>query len=276
VAAGVSAAELGPLPISVQRLLSITASPEFDFAEIVDVVAHDMLLTAAVLRSANAAANASAQHIQTVRDAVMRIGAAQTLATAMQGVVAGPFRSDLRRYAISDGELWRHSCAASVAGGLIRNAAAVPLPPSVGTAALLHDLGKTVLDTIPVDIEGVAIAAVGADACALERELFGIDHAGAGALVAEIWKLPHAIVEGIGGHHDLIDDPLPSAICLADFVAHSTLADADAERVGQLVGAAESALLILGIGPDKLTEIVASTKRQLVELLDRFEATPSR
>ena len=261
---------LGPLPASLHRLLAITASPEFDLDEIVDVLDHDMLLTAAVLRRANSASSAPADRIHTVGEAVMRIGAVQTLATAMHSVVGGTFNKHLHRYRLTSRELWRHSCAASIAAAQIRARAAGPLPTSTATTALLHDIGKVVLDVVGVDVPIPTIQAVGDQACAIEEELFGLDHAAMGGMVAEMWHLPPAIVEGIAGHHALVDDPLPSAICLADDVAHLACADTNAEDMVATLAAAESARLILGIDADTVATIVSATQVELDDLMNRF------
>jgi len=266
-----AATQLGSLPTSLHRLMAITASPEFDFAEIVDVVDHDMLLTAAILRRANSATSAPVDRIHTVRDAVVRIGAVQTLATAVHSVVGGALQRDLRCYNQPSRELWRHSCAASIAAGQIRGRAAIQLPTSTGTTALLHDIGKIVLDVVAVDRQLGPIEVYGIEACELERELFGLDHAAAGAFVAEMWHLPQAIVEGIARHHDLVDDALPSAICLADAIAHLACDDLPDTETAEVGEAAESAGSILGITTEQLHEIVGSTRGQLGELLERFD-----
>ncbi|MFN8049916.1 MAG: HDOD domain-containing protein [Acidimicrobiales bacterium] len=262
-----AAASLGPLPTSLHRLLAITASPEFDFDEIVDVVDHDMMLTAAILRRANSASSSPADRIDSVRESIVRIGAVQALATAMHSVVGGTMQRDLRRYDLSAETMWSHSCAASIAATHVRLRSAVPLPTSTGTTGLLHDIGKVVLDSLAPDDQAPAIVEHGAEACALEEQRYGLDHAAMGGLVAEAWNLPPAIVEGIAGHHELVDDPLPSAICLADTVAHMVWN----EPVSfPLIAAADSARLILGIDDDAFDRIVAATAVEVADLLDRF------
>ena len=137
---------LGALPISLGRLAAVTGAPEFDFGEIVDVVGHDMVLATGVLRAANSAASATAARVESVRDAVVRLGAARTLAAAMLTIVGGRFQQELLAYSHDPGELWRHSCAASIAADLVRTTAPIRLPASVGTTGLVHDIGKLVLE----------------------------------------------------------------------------------------------------------------------------------
>jgi HD-like signal output (HDOD) protein len=60
-----------------------------------------------------------------------------------------------------------------------------------------------------------------------ERDLFGMDHAAIGALVAERWNLPPDIVDGVARHHALAMEA-PSAVldvvivanCIAKALSH--------------------------------------------------------
>ena len=102
----------------------------------------------ACCRAANSAASGSKSRIENVHDAVVRLGAARTLAAAMLTVVGARLHEPHVPYHLDAGELWQHSCATSIAGDLVRNLAGVPLPASLGTTGLLHDIGKLVLDAV--------------------------------------------------------------------------------------------------------------------------------
>jgi len=267
---------LDPLPTSLTRLLAVTSSPDFDFGEVIDIVAHDMVLAGAVLRSANSAASAPSHQIHTVREAVLRLGAVQTMTAAMHSVVGAALHSDLHRYGLDAAKLWTHSCAASIAAGEVRRRAQLSLPTSISTTALLHDIGKIVLDRVAVDapVDGLSSPDASADeVCEMERRLFGIDHAEMGALTAEMWNLPPAIVEGIAGHHRLLDDPLPSAVCLADHLAHLACDDLSPVALDAGSGAARSAAAILGITPQHVADAVGETRLQLDALNARIAST---
>jgi HD-like signal output (HDOD) protein len=260
---------LGALPLSLSRLAAVTGAPEFDFSEVVDVVGHDMVLTAGVLRAANSAASASKSRIENVHAAVVRLGAARTLAAAMLAVVGGRFQDAHQAYHLDRGELWRHSCAASTAADLIRNLASVPLPASLGTTALLHDIGKLVLDAVLTDRSETFDLGDGrgAELCEAERNVFGIDHAEAGATVAAFWELPPAIVEGIRRHHDPRNDPVAVAVSLADTIAHAVV-DGRIDDELHVMRLAR----VVGVHADQLYVIVESTAEQLAELVEQYEA----
>ncbi len=103
-----------------------------------------------------------------------------------------------------------------------------------------------------------------------ELDRLGVHHGIAGALVAEQWNLPGAVVEGIRRHHDLPDDALPAAVGLADAVSHTVV---DGRTVVAGVGGwnAEVARQVLGIPRDRMEGIVATTAERLAALVGRFE-----
>ena len=261
-------ARLGALPVSLSRLAAVTGAPEFDFGEVVDVVAHDMVLAAGVLRSANSAVSGSVKRVENVREAVIRLGAARTLAAAMLTMVGARFERQLIVYELDPGELWCHSCAASIAADLVRNEAKILLPASLGTTGLVHDIGKLVLDGVVAerDETGSFAGATGPELCELERDRFGIDHAEAGAIVASYWELPPAIVEGIRAHHEVVDDPVAVSIALADLIAYAVArGDAHDEL------AALRLARLLGISHDNIPGLVTTTAERLSLLVGHFQ-----
>ncbi len=75
----------------------------------------DARLTGDVLRLANSAWSQPSRPILTVRDAVMRIGAAVILKLAVGSRTAAELGRPSEGYELAEGELWRHSVAAALA-----------------------------------------------------------------------------------------------------------------------------------------------------------------
>jgi HD-like signal output (HDOD) protein len=268
-----AAARLGVLPQSLQRLSAVTATPDFEFSDVVEVVAHDMTLATGVLKVANSAANAPPDGVPTVRDAVLRIGVAGTLAAAMHTIASVPLQRGLPAYDLAPGQMWRHACAASIAAEHVQAASSVVLPISYGTTALLHDVGKLVLDSIVATtprLRGTRLRGHGPALCEAELERFGVHHGEAGAVVAEQWYLPGAVVEGVRRHHDPVGDVLPAAVGLADVVSDAVL-DGRTVVTGHDGWNADIARQVLGIPRDRMERIVAGTEERLGALLQRFE-----
>jgi HD-like signal output (HDOD) protein len=260
-------ARLGALPVSLGRLAAVTGAPDFDFGEIVDVVAHDMVLAAGVLRAANSASSGAVSRIETVREAVVRLGAARTLAAAMLAIVGGRFEGPVTVYDLDPGCLWSHSCATSIAADLVRVETKLALPPSLGTTGLVHDIGKLVLDGVVAE-RGEPLNfgdATGVELCELERAWFGLDHGEAGAIVGSFWELPPAMIEGIRAHHGAVDDPVGASIELADTLAHAL----DPKGRYDELRAARLARVI-AVRRDHLASILDETAERLQLLVHHF------
>lgn len=269
------ARRLEPLPASVTRLAALVCDGTPDLADVVDVVRCDQALTAAVLRTANSSWSGSRTEITTVADAVVRLGSGPVLSLVLAVNVRSRLDAAVPEYGLAEGELWTHSVAASLAAEHLVQAAAGRLPSATTTAALLHDVGKLVMARF-LDAElllRVAQARDGGMALATaEAYVLGVDHGELGALVAQSWGLPLALVHGIGRHHEPDGDhrAIAAAVALADEVAHSVCGrgqvddpteDAvapECRRAREILGLDAAALpAIRGLVEDRLDEVVA-------------------
>ena len=199
-----AASQLEPLPTSATRLAALVCAGAPELGQVVEIVQFDEALTASLLRSANSSWSASRSEITTVRDAVIRLGASPVLALTLGMNVRRHLGDPLPQYGLSEGELWRHSVAASLAAELLAPRAAHRPPPEAATAALLHDVGKLVmarfldphlLDELHELEEHGRRRRIDAEATVL-----GIDHAELGGLIARSWALPESLVRGIREH----------------------------------------------------------------------------
>lgn len=217
--------KLTPMPASLARLAEVVGHPDTSVAEVSAVVELDQALTANVLRLANSAWSAASTTIDTVRGAVLRLGAGRILEIAVGERVAGQMNRACPGYELGEHELWRHSVAAALATEQLKNFAREPVPGVAFTAALLHDIGKLVLGR---HLSAEMIAQVRelsqrAGLCYLdaERQLIGTDHAEVGGAVARHWQFPAVIVDAIERHHDPDAQPEPvlDAVHIANAVA---------------------------------------------------------
>ncbi len=196
---------LEPLPASVTRLATLVCDPAPELAAVVEIVQYDEALTVNLLRAANSSWSASRVEVATVKDAVIRLGAGPVLTLALGVNVRVRLRASTADYGLPEGELWRHSVAASLAAELIALHARHRPPPEVSTAALLHDVGKLVIARFverALLLEIRAAVANGASRLDAERKVLGTDHARLGGVVAASWALPHALGHAITHHHE--------------------------------------------------------------------------
>src|SRR3954470_2704869 len=171
---------------TVHRVIAIADDPEATTAHLVGALEADATFAANLLRYANSAALARPIRSKTVRQAVMMVGRESLRRLALE---AATYRFFERAPGTGSarGELHEHAVAvAVVAAAAAEQVRAHGDAPHLG--GLLHDIGRYVL---PIAFgedacdEIAAEAPKGADRVLLERERFGIDHALAGALLAE-------------------------------------------------------------------------------------------
>jgi putative nucleotidyltransferase with HDIG domain len=171
--------------------------------------------------------------------------------------------------------MWRHSVTSALASELVKNATSLYVPASVMTAALLHDVGRLVLAKAltPHMLHLIAELAEAENLAPLEAEraVLMTDHAELGAIAAEAWQLPDAIVEAIRHHHAPLQSssPLATIVALSDELAHTTEHDDPYEMPNSATIAAIEAL---DIPPEEYGDMVASTIERHEQLAERFDA----
>jgi diguanylate cyclase (GGDEF)-like protein/putative nucleotidyltransferase with HDIG domain len=213
--------QLADFPVldgTVMRVIAIADDPETTTADLVDVLEGDPTFAANLLRYANSPALARPIRAKTVRQAVMLVGRKALRRLALE---AATYRFFERAPGTGSarGELHVHAIGvAAVAAGAAEQARAHGDGPHLG--GLLHDMGKLVLPiAFGAEICDRLAATVpdGAERVQRERELFGIDHALAGALLAERWGIAADVVAAIAWHHGGptgIGSPTPQIACV--------------------------------------------------------------
>jgi diguanylate cyclase (GGDEF)-like protein/putative nucleotidyltransferase with HDIG domain len=187
---------------TVQRIIAVADDPDTTTADLVAVLEADPTFAANLLRYANSAAMARPIRAKTVRQAVMLVGRKALRRLALEAATyrffekapgTGSARGELHVHAIS---------VAAVAAAAAEQVRAHGDGPHLG--GLLHDIGRYVLPIAFTEeaCDDIAkIAPSGPDRVLLERERFGIDHALAGALLAERWGVSPDVAAAIAWHH---------------------------------------------------------------------------
>ncbi len=262
-----------PMPIATARLLSIVADDGFSVSEIVDVVRHDTALAGDVLSRANSAAYAAKTPIGDIAGAVARLGAGAVVQIAVARAVKGRLSSVLPVYGMAAEELWRHSVIASVVADRLLAAAPDGVPSGVGTAALIHDVGKTVIAAV---IPNSFLAALGPAACGegidlvdAEARVLGIDHAEVGALVSRCWGMPVSTQVALAQHHRAVETllALPAAVELSSRLAHI---------VEEIIGPEAGEAVVSDSHGELLSDHLTSEHVGLLERLGLSESSAQR
>ena len=188
-----------PIAIKLQQLLE---TPDFVITEVIELANEDQSLAGQILKVANSPVYVGRVRTETIKDAVIRLGAKQVSNLAMVASQAGLHVSDnplINRFMQS---LWLHSHACAFGcRHLARLAGYAQYEDQAYMAGLLHDVGKLYLLKAleRLNSKGVAQAA-------LEEELlmtiFDELHVEQGVRLMQHWNLPKLYCDAVANHHN--------------------------------------------------------------------------
>lgn len=212
--------ELPTLPTVLNSILDALAEPETSALDLGRLIAADQSLSATLLRQANSAYYGFFRTISSVPNAVVVLGFRDVQNLVLTASVFRAFPSQGSAYDRS--QLWRHSLATAMLCERLAKALRFSPDATFFSAGLLHDIGKVALDAIyPKAVAEIVTRARDEKRAVreIEKEVFGLDHAEIGGVLAEHWNLPNLLAEGIRWHHDT--EATTSALQLARMVAVS-------------------------------------------------------
>lgn len=239
--------DIGPLPVlsgTVARVRELAADPDATTPQLVAVIDADESFSANLLRYANSAAYARPLRARTIHQAVTMVGRDALARIATESATYSLLEQLPGAGGRSRGAMHLH--AVGVAGCAVELAQRTGASGEVAhLAGLLHDIGKLVL---PLAFGEQAIDAIarerpsGTPRVTLERERLGVDHAYAGALLADQEGARGELFQTISFHHG----GLPGPECPTREIACVQLANA---VVGMLAGEeADQELVHLALG----------------------------
>lgn len=215
--------KLPPFPKLATMALAAMEDSESSLDQVVAIIEYDQAITANVLRICNSAYYGLNRKVHSLRQAMVLLGNAQIKEIILAGTVVRFFRSYNKGYALARGELWKHAVGAAVIARIICRHVRKAEPPSLFTAALLHDVGKVVLNFFVDGYFDRIITLVNEKDYSFleaEAEILGINHAELGARIAESWSFPEDIVCAIRLHHNPEKDNSDSQILPIVYLAN--------------------------------------------------------
>lgn len=265
---------LDPLPMTAQRLLEALSNENVTIKEIAEIVEYDQAISANVVRIANSSLYAALSEVDSVQQALARLGLSTIVTTVFTHHLA-EIAIDAPIYDISENELWLHGALASIAASEIRlRSSRSDIPPTVSLAALLHDIGKLIISRYHGDK-----AAVIQNLCKegsmsfleAETKVIGCNHAQVGAAMSEKWGFPEEITDAIRDHHTVPvrhASPTTDATQLANLVAKNLGVGYGVEGMNFRVdlGAAGR----LGLDTGSFAEICGQTFYRMAGLLEAY------
>lgn len=185
------------LPDKLKNLLKVLENPKTSLTEISKFILNDPALTARVLRMVNSPIYGFPGKISSVNQALLLLGL-----NVVKGLLLSISIFETMQKAMVG--LWDHSLGSAIAARIIAKKKSIPDPEEISIAALLHDIGKVVLSLrFPEEYHIVRQKAERDEIFIYEaeKEIFGITHSNAGALIAEKWNFPKKLIEIIEFHN---------------------------------------------------------------------------
>lgn len=202
--------KLKPIPAIVNQLVEVLDDPSSSARDIAGLIQYDPSLTANLLKVCNSAYFGLANPVESVKDAVALIGTDQIVELVLLQAGSGLFADNQKGYGLYNGAMWRYSVASALIAKDISARREIGNKNTIFTAALLKDIGKTVLDSYvagSLDSINRFVKDEGFSFREAEKKVLGIDHAELGAMIAKLWKFSPVMVSIIR-HHHLADESM--------------------------------------------------------------------
>ena len=197
--------KLIPRPEIALEVLKIANESECNIPDLSKIIKQDPSLMANILKLANSAYFGHMQEINSITDVIVRLGLDTVKMLAITSASVGVLKSPQQAYNLEPGSLWNHSYACALLSSIIGRWAKCMSVSAVYTSALLHDVGKIILNR-PLQVESMNRGEE-SDAkmtiLELEEFLLHTNHAKVGEELLKKWGLPDEIVGPVGTHHDL-------------------------------------------------------------------------
>ena len=184
------------------RVQQEAAKDDPDVRIIEKIICTDQALATQVLRTANSAFFRGLNKVNTIREAITRLGTNEVANIVSLSAQRNNFRSRDPFVSGLMRKLWQHSVICAVgAQWLARQLKFDTLAMEAFTAGLLHDIGKLLILKVVEVIKCSKTAGV-QPSDTFVSEVLNILHAEQGLDLSRNWHLPDTYCHVIGAHHD--------------------------------------------------------------------------
>lgn len=189
--------DLPTLPKVLDEVAKLVEKPDTTMDQVAELISTDQVLTAKVLKMVNSPIYGFPGRISSISHALMLLGF-----NVLRGIIVSTSVFEVMTENMVG--LWEHSLGCALATSTVARQLDLPDPEEYSVAGLLHDIGKVVatvqLPELKKDIEEL-VKDKDVYYIEAEKELLGFGHDRINAWLADHWKLPPNIKEGLGYHH---------------------------------------------------------------------------
>jgi putative nucleotidyltransferase with HDIG domain len=206
-------------PQAALRALNLMRNPRSNLTGVVEAAKLDPAIAGLIMRLANSALFGSRTPVSTLSKAIVRLG----FVTAQKVVTSAALRPLFGSPRLQ--EVWQHSLLVADLSEQLARQAGQTDPAEAYLAGLLHDVGRIALLSLPV-YDSSRLRGLEERNCSTvyaENLLLRTDHAGLGAQIAALWRLPEPMVSAIRQHHrpEAAEGPLTYLLYVAEFLSES-------------------------------------------------------
>jgi len=215
-----------PLPPALWSAFQRACNKEASSQQLAKIIKDDPVLSAAILRIANAPGLGVRIEIVDVGRAISHLGTSLVRTIVSRHSFSAGLAKSGKVYDIQ--KLWKHGMAVSALAEIIAYFIPNCHAEQASTLGLFHDIGKMSLNLFPEFIQPAKLE-TSKGHLMYEYERFSCTHIDLGVLLAKHWELPEKIIQGINYHHhpayaeaDVIPDDIRAevfAVYLADLLA---------------------------------------------------------
>lgn len=258
--------DLPTLPKVLDEVSRLVEQPDSTTEQIAKLISMDQVLSAKVLKMVNSPVYGFPGRISSIQHALVLLGF-----NVLRSIIVSTSVFEVMTENMVG--LWEHSLGCATACGVIARMLGFKDAEEYSVAGLLHDLGKVVATVQLPDVKPEIEKAVTTDDLsylAAERQVLGFGHDRINAWLADYWKLPPNIKEGLSYHHKPhLAQLYPEMACvvhLADFMVR--LFEFGFSGDVGVTYLQPEALKILRINPAMFEKLLDQMCEQLVEIAD--------
>lgn len=218
---------LPTLPTIYSQLSEAMEDPLATNEKIAKIISSDQSSAFKVLKVANSPLYGLHGKIDSISQALMYLGHNEVKNIVFALSVMKIFSKDKSVKGLRPVDLWAHSIGVGVVTRNIGFAIGEKNIENYFLAGIFHDIGKIIFLEFAVKEYQKVIDLVIEKNCRIkdaEKEVFGIDHAAAGQILAEKWRLPQSIQDIIYFHHNgqkaKDTSKLLASVHLANIISH--------------------------------------------------------
>ena len=264
------------LPTVYSALCDAMANPQSTANDVAKIVSMDQASTIKILRIANSSFFGFSGRIENIQRAIVILGFNEVRNLIMASSVMNLFSKKESSTGFRPNDFWAHSLSVGLIARSIGKLAGTVNVENFFVAGILHDIGKLFFYQYAGDDFVRVLSSVEKDNRLIrdaEVDIFGMDHALVGSLLADQWKLPGPIHDAIHYHHfgTVGDKPdvLVASVHIGDILARALGLGHPGDNLVPQPN--EGVWEILKLRPGMMSEMVPSLLQDYEEAISKMQ-----